>query len=90
MLLEVGSFLKVRIPFSTSPHPEDYGVVAESPWVEIVGVLPSERLHGRIVNELVCEDLHGFGFGDVVELERTWIDPKDQEIWQVVGLAKQR
>jgi hypothetical protein len=84
MLAKVGSNLKVRIPFPADP---EGGPVAECPWIEVVGIKTPFRILGRIVNELVWEDLHGYRFGDIIEVEEIWLAPGTSSLWQVVGAA---
>ena len=72
--------MKIRMPF-----PSDDGCIAETPWAEVVGAKDSGRVLGRVTNHLVYTDLHGYEFGDIVELEETWLGPDYGLIWQVVG-----
>ena len=79
-MIEVGTYLKVRIP-----HREELGTVAECPWAQVIGMTPSRRIIARIDNELICSDLHGYWLGDHVELEEVWFDGSSAPVWQVAG-----
>jgi hypothetical protein len=79
-LIEVGTLVKFRIPF-----PSEDNVVAESPWRKVVGVKTFGRILVEVQNELICSDLHGYQFGDIVELEQVWLSPDSEAIWQAVG-----
>jgi len=81
-LIEVGTNIKFRIPFSSEDN-----VVAESPWGEVIGVKTFGRILARVQNQLIYSDLHGCQLNDIVELERIWLSLDSGPTWQFVGLA---
>ena len=82
-LIEVGTYIKFRIPF-----PSEDNIHAECPWGEVVGVKTHGRIFARVKNELCYFDLHGCQLDDIVELERVWLGPDSEPIWQSVGLQR--
>ena len=79
-LLVVGTHLKFRVPHITRD-----GIEAEWPWGQVVGVINEHRVAIRVDNLLIASDLHGFYFGDVLELELAWVECGSVLIWQSVG-----
>ena len=60
--LEVGDCVKVHLP---APTPEG---LTESPWADVVELLPNGRWLGRISNPLT--QAYSFDYGDCVAFER--------------------
>ena len=82
-LIEVGTHLKIRIACVSEEGP-----IGECPWAQVVGARHSGRVLARIDNELIMSDIHGYQLHDIVELEKIWLDPRYEAIWQVVGMIQ--
>lgn len=57
--MEIGEFVKVVLPV------EDDQLDSENPWAEVVHITSSGFV-GRLDNELICTDLHGYAYDDRV------------------------
>jgi hypothetical protein len=80
-ILKFGSHMKFRIAHVTRDSIE-----GEWPWGQVVGVVNDHRVVVRVDNELIASDLHGIFFGDLVELEMTFIEPDFSPVWQFIGV----